>query len=543
MRTARRFVNDESGMTMALAVIMIVLLGVMGAGLLTFVSRDLNTVTEENRGQRAFEVADAGVQAAKRQLASGVDRTVYNGNGSGACGSDDIQWSALRCDDPKGLTLNNLDGEATTSDSVNVTIEYKPAVGLTQEYFRVISTGTYGNAKRKIEAIFKGVAVGSGGNIVGHPLYFTPGSISIDGPNVNLNSISMFAGGDILIEGDTTVSSFLDDYESASNGETLRGFNGKADELCDWKTDTPSNPTKCFVNATGPYNTYARQIEKNGSKVSFEQPGLAAEGTVCGFPDNGVSGATPPGTCGASVSIADGVYAYDQTTGAKTMSRPGYTLPWGNNRKFEAKTCNPTCPANTSNQISYPFPRPTPVASALEQDAVCQNRTYTYAGSPPDWDNLFRPLNQGSCNGQTQKVVFVDAGNRTLHFQTDNAAKNTGLLVVWCGRLEMDQNYSGIILNLVGDNLPGHTPCTNTTATRNLAGLLDGHTDGTYRNNGLQCQCWNYAQGGTTTEAGIEIGPESKIDFYQADWSFLNSAFTGPPPTSFALEGWRELYS
>ena len=61
MRMARRFVNDESGMTLALAIIMIVFIGVMGAGLLAFVNRDLNTVVEENRGQRAFEVADAGI--------------------------------------------------------------------------------------------------------------------------------------------------------------------------------------------------------------------------------------------------------------------------------------------------------------------------------------------------------------------------------------------------------------------------------------------------------------------------------------------------
>src|ERR671920_778812 len=64
----RRFVDDESGMTMALAVIMIALIGVMGAGLLTFVSRDLNTVLEANQGQPAQEMADAGVAAAKRHL-------------------------------------------------------------------------------------------------------------------------------------------------------------------------------------------------------------------------------------------------------------------------------------------------------------------------------------------------------------------------------------------------------------------------------------------------------------------------------------------
>ena len=51
MRTARRLVKDEAGVTMGLAVIMILLLGVMGAGLLTFVSRDLNVVIEENRGR------------------------------------------------------------------------------------------------------------------------------------------------------------------------------------------------------------------------------------------------------------------------------------------------------------------------------------------------------------------------------------------------------------------------------------------------------------------------------------------------------------
>ena len=55
-------------MTMALSVLMIVLIGVMGAGLLTFVSRDLNSVLQVNQGQRAQTMADAGLEAAKRQL-------------------------------------------------------------------------------------------------------------------------------------------------------------------------------------------------------------------------------------------------------------------------------------------------------------------------------------------------------------------------------------------------------------------------------------------------------------------------------------------
>src|SRR5215217_891144 len=64
----QRLVRDESGMTMALAVIMIVLIGVMGAGLLTFVQSDLKSVIEVNRSQKALDIAEAGVQAAKSHL-------------------------------------------------------------------------------------------------------------------------------------------------------------------------------------------------------------------------------------------------------------------------------------------------------------------------------------------------------------------------------------------------------------------------------------------------------------------------------------------
>ena len=60
-------------MALGLAVIMIVLIGVMGAGLLTFVRSDLEAVVEVNQGQRALSLADAGVQAARRQLRSDAE--------------------------------------------------------------------------------------------------------------------------------------------------------------------------------------------------------------------------------------------------------------------------------------------------------------------------------------------------------------------------------------------------------------------------------------------------------------------------------------
>src|SRR5215213_10255122 len=230
MRTLRQPVRNESGMTLPLAMIMIVLLGVMGAGLLTFVMRDLNTVVEENRGQRAFEVADAGIGAAKVQLASGVNTGSYDDklNPPTVVGEVDIQWSKAK----GGLTLQDLDDDGTTPDSVTVTIEY---MGDDTKEFRVISEGTYGDplqhpAKRRIEAIFHGLEAGAGGEgeNVGHPLYYTPSSISIDGPDVQMNAISVFAGQDLLIEGvantanvATNMASFQSEYEGS--GGTFLG--------------------------------------------------------------------------------------------------------------------------------------------------------------------------------------------------------------------------------------------------------------------------------------------------------------------------------
>ena len=147
MRTARRFANGESGVALPLAMIMIVLIGVMGAGLLTFGSRDLNTAIEENRGQRAFEMADAGIGAAKRQLASGVDTTKYDDPVVNPLAPvNDIKWSAAA----GGLTLNDLDGDGNDTDSVNVKIKYRSD----NEDFLVVSEGYYGDAKCKIEARF-----------------------------------------------------------------------------------------------------------------------------------------------------------------------------------------------------------------------------------------------------------------------------------------------------------------------------------------------------------------------------------------------------
>src|SRR5918998_4835779 len=119
MGQLRRFVRDESGMTMALAMMMVLIIGVMGAGLLTFVGTDLNAVVEVNQGQRAFELADAGIGIAKRQItADCVGDASCTGSYDASMTEDfapvDIQWSWRK----GGVTLEDLDGDenVTTVD-------------------------------------------------------------------------------------------------------------------------------------------------------------------------------------------------------------------------------------------------------------------------------------------------------------------------------------------------------------------------------------------------------------------------------------------
>src|SRR5215213_7965886 len=62
--------REERGMALGLAIIVVVIIGVMGAGLLTFVATDLEAIVAVNRGEQAFELAEAGIEVAKAHLAN-----------------------------------------------------------------------------------------------------------------------------------------------------------------------------------------------------------------------------------------------------------------------------------------------------------------------------------------------------------------------------------------------------------------------------------------------------------------------------------------
>ena len=116
--------REERGMALGLAIIVVVIVGVMGAGLLTFVTTDLQAVVQANRGEQAFELAEAGIEVAKAHLATD---------------SSQADWSS-----------GELHMAGVAESSVTVTIGHDAASGS----FEVVSTGQYRETRRKIEATF-----------------------------------------------------------------------------------------------------------------------------------------------------------------------------------------------------------------------------------------------------------------------------------------------------------------------------------------------------------------------------------------------------
>jgi type II secretory pathway component PulK len=120
----RRLLREERGMALGLAVIVVVVVGVMGAGLLTFVATDLEAVVAVNRGEQAFELAEAGIEVAKAHLADD---------------SSQADWSS-----------GELHMAGMVEGSVTVTVEYDAD----SNSFEAVSTGQYRETNRKLEATF-----------------------------------------------------------------------------------------------------------------------------------------------------------------------------------------------------------------------------------------------------------------------------------------------------------------------------------------------------------------------------------------------------
>ncbi|ABG04125.1 hypothetical protein Rxyl_1159 [Rubrobacter xylanophilus DSM 9941] len=280
---AKRLVRDETGMTMGLTIMVMVLIGVMGAGILVFVQRDLETVVEVNRGQRALELADAGVQLARQQLYRDPYATHYDVDdflehnlsslcniplGSRILGGLDLElfprtggdWSW----ENGGITRRNLDGSPASNDSVTVTINWlngdaspededeaicaAPPGDPESEFFRVVSTGEYNGAKRRVEAIYEVAQIGVPEG------FFALQDVTVSG-TANLNNTSIFSMGDVTVK----------------NGASLLG----TDLAYRSWAETPLSPLTSYPN---PYNLKPRRKLLLPNAAA----GIGARGTVSG---------------------------------------------------------------------------------------------------------------------------------------------------------------------------------------------------------------------------------------------------------------------
>jgi hypothetical protein len=318
----RRLMKEESGMAMAVAVMTMVIIGVMGAGLLVFVTRDLGSVIESNQGQKAFNLADAGVQAAKAHLMTNAYYQNYDGvtNTSADPPNYESTWScgiwdpiAKTCS-ATGMTLDLDPGSgstvkvwiqylqpATTPAQANdLTGVYAPEVTpagqanypIGKDYLKVISQSTVGQTKRKIEAIYNTYSLDA------PRAYLTQGSIKIAG-GANVKNISLFALRDVTFEGSATVSgkdlaygkwaatsdlpnllynppynvSFPNRFNNKPRGSDAAGIGavrdiGNADELAGRDYDVDPNPGAVF-SSTNPQFVQTPSNPQSSSQITF----------------------------------------------------------------------------------------------------------------------------------------------------------------------------------------------------------------------------------------------------------------------------------
>jgi len=372
----RRLVREEAGITMALTVIMIVLIGVMGAGLLVFVQGDLKSVIEVNQGQKASEAAEAGVQAAKRQVLANSFPSQYNdpsiatpvfspdpANSEWAFNSASAACGGLPSGPGKCIT--------TAEGDARVTIRYlPPPTSLTgtgsgtrndpkyapenpdggtdyldkRDYFRIESEGYSGGAHRKIQAIY---VTGD----LGLPLsYFATKNIDL-GP-ITINNISLFAKGNITGMGSGVLTGTDGAY-----GDWKNGYNDKA---------------RLARSGTGFL----------GSPLS-SATGAAAEGTISYKPTNYETGQLE-----APAELSDRYKRIDFDSRPNLLPGTGSPANPTPNYRFCAQgtACWPAGASQPADVITYPFNSKTKFDNKLLQ-SIAQQQVRPGAGSASSRDN------------------------------------------------------------------------------------------------------------------------------------------------------------
>ena len=450
----KRFLRDESGVTMALAVIMIVLISVMGAGLLVFVRNDLGVVVEVNRGQQALEMADAGIEAARGHLStvdarpSSYDDDLTNGNSEW---SDDGSPKALDFDgdgnNEISVAIQYLSPSANLSDAYlpNNAPEALPpddgnpatipAYPNNRNYFKVTVQGRSGNVLRQVQAIYRTE------NFDLPVAFYATRNISLGG-STTINGISLFAN--CYIVGLRAEHLALDDQAYGN-----------------WATNpTTGNPNE--------YNSVPRNSRTAGAAA-------LGEGTGCAAPPAGGAASgidyDPTGNPEGNTRQKNGT-ANPQRYGALDFDRNSNIAVGTPPRNFRKNTWGtPASPTSgqPTNTITFPFKTDDAAAdadliSALKQKARQQdNYIRRPSGTSFDIDDGTGPDDYPS-PGTLDTVYFVEFAEGTddnpvygakgtadyLADTTEADGKVKGTLVIVNGDLEFQVNsaddFQGVVV-------------------------------------------------------------------------------------------------
>lgn len=526
----RRLTKDESGMTMGLVVIMLVLIGVMGAGLLTFVQRDLGSVVEVNQGQRALEMADVGIDAAKRHLAN-VDATPSNYNDNPSDG--DSVWSDDRLPDGtldpasvRNLSLNNnnvlvgvqylppsrtaaqasdpdrapevlVNGgnpadvcEDTNADGIDDDPDTEDACRYPngRDYFRLTVRGIVGGAIRQAQAIYSTEELG-------FPVaYYATRDIRFNG-GATVDSVSLFAERDIL---GLPADSLL-------NADRAYG---------DWVTSP----------LTGLANGY------NGKPRGTNLAGAAALRDLTYSPNGGARGDNAQKN-GTATPQSYGTRDFDRNSGVAPVS----------SKQFRFNDWNPTGPDFTAGQpndvITFPFERnsaaaDTDVLSRLKAKAEDQNH---YVMAAPG-DTNFR-INDGTGpqdyppSSDLNTVYFVEFATGT----PDNPVYGAkGRATYQAGTTNPDGLSKGIVVVVNGD-----LETANSALAADFQGVLivrDGNDSDT--------QFMEFVSGGNVDVEGF-VNVEGDMTLSGTIGGVLPGVLAGGLPGIYDLNlwSWRECYT
>jgi hypothetical protein len=397
-----RLIRDESGMVMAIAIMMIVIIGVMGAGLLAFVTRDLESVITVNQGQKALELADAGAQAAKQQLRADPDRLHYDSDAA-----NNAAWAYVVPSGQPGVT-RTLSGGTTrvtiqtlqnsTTDSELTDPNYAPElfnVLAPKDYYRVVSSATVGNVRRKVEAIY----LSSQAQFP--KAYFATMDINIGSQSTRINNVSIFAGRDI-------------------NGLYLNNLQGEDIAYGNWQ------------NA---YNDKARP----GNGVTPMPAGAAAERSITYSPaSENVTQKDPPS------SPTDRFRKLDFDNSSSTV--PGYKFcRKGVTKNPDGTFCWPSGSPQPANVITYPFEANTREVNLdlLKELAVQQGHYFSIDTSVTTSHTIDDTKYPASASSK-QTIYYVECkGSARCNVDYSASGTREGTIVIINGDLKTSASSTG----------------------------------------------------------------------------------------------------